>query len=208
MPQSFLSQLDWRFATKKFDTTKKVSETDLEKILEAIRKAPSPFGLQPYHMYIVTNPQMREKMRAVSYGQPQVTESSAIIVFCARTDLKNRVEEYVATAHSGTDALDSGLRSYADQSIHPSVDNFTPEQALAWSAKQAYIALGFGLAACAELGIDACPMEGFEREKIDEVLGLPSHVKSQAYMTIGYRLEGPTRPKVRFSEEDIFTKIQ
>jgi len=207
MSQSFLSQLNWRFATKKFDPSKKVTSGDLADIMEAIRKAPSPFGLQPYHIYYVSQSEKREAMKAVSYGQTQVTDASGIFVFCARTDLIDRVEQYVAAARTGDEAVDAGLRAYADSSIHSSVDSMNEDQVFAWASKQSYIALGFGLAACAELAIDSCPMEGFESRKLDEVLGLPQHMKTVAYMAVGYRLEEPQRAKVRFPESDLFTQI-
>jgi nitroreductase/dihydropteridine reductase len=83
----------------------------------------------------------------------------------------------------------------------------TPDKAVAWAAKQTYIALGFALAACAELGIDSCPMEGFNPAEVDKILNLPENLKTQAFLAVGYRAEGPAQPKVRFPESDIFEKI-
>ena len=91
---SFLTNLSWRYATKKFDTSKKVSDADLDTILEAIRMTPTCFGLQPYHFYVVSNQEIKDKMQAVAWNQPQVGTSSAVIVFAARTDLMQTKDEY------------------------------------------------------------------------------------------------------------------
>lgn len=90
---SFISQLNWRYATKKFDTAKKVSDSDLEKILEAIRMAPASVGLQSYHVYVVTNQELKDKIQAVSWNQAQIGTSSHLLVFAARTDLLDAKEE-------------------------------------------------------------------------------------------------------------------
>lgn len=199
---TFLSQLDWRFATKSFDTTKELAPEILAKIEHAIQMAPSAFGIQPYHIFVITDPKIRALLKEVSYSQPHVTEASALLVFCARTDMNDRIDSYLSLASGGKpetlaqygEMMKGGLLTRGDDAL------------LAWSARQAYIALGFGLAACAELGIDSCPMEGFDPKKVDEVLGLPSHLKSLAYMAVGYRKDGPKQPKVRFPESDLFTK--
>jgi nitroreductase len=201
---TFTSQLDWRFATKKFDPTKKVSEQDLNKILTAIQKAPSSFGIQPYHIFVVTDPEVRKAMRAASWDQPQVTDSSHIFVFCSRTDLKERVDAYLEVASGGSAEIKEKMKGYADM-MHGSLDNRTEEAKQNWSGRQAYIALGFGLASCAELNIDACPMEGFDNAAVNKILNLPENMNSLAYMAIGYRAEEPTMPKVRFPQTDLFT---
>jgi nitroreductase len=104
---SFLSNLNWRYATKKFDTSKKVSEENLEKIIEAIRMTPTSFGLQPYHFYIVTNPDVLSQIQPIAWGQPQITTCSHLIVFAARSDLMANTDEYFTLISSG----DSEVRS-------------------------------------------------------------------------------------------------
>ena len=89
---TFLSQLDWRFATKNFDASKPITDDTLAKIERAIQMAPSAFGIQPYHVVIVTNQSLREKLKDASYSQPQVAEASALLVFCARTDINDRID--------------------------------------------------------------------------------------------------------------------
>ncbi len=203
---SFLSQLDWRFATKKFDPTKKVSETDLAKILEAVQKAPTSYGLQPFHVYVISDMSVREKMLPVAYGQAQITEASHVLVFCARTDAKERIDTYIDLLAGGSEEGKAALKGFSDM-MHGSVDSRTPEQILDWTGRQAYISLGFALAAAAELGIDTCPMEGFDSAALNTVLGLPENMKSLACMAVGYRAAEPDRPKFRFPESDLFTKI-
>src|SRR5688572_11037324 len=95
---SFLQNLEWRFATKAFQTERKVSAEDLEKILQVIRYAPSSFGLQPYHVYVITDLEVRKKIQEVAWGQPQITDSSYLFVFCSRTDTAaTRIDEYIET---------------------------------------------------------------------------------------------------------------
>ena len=206
MNNTFLSNLDWRFATKKFDVSKKVSDADISKILEAIQKAPTSFGLQPFHVYMIKNPAVREKMLPLSYNQGQIIEASHLLVFCARTDASARIDSMIEKLSGGSEEAKTGLKGYSDM-MHGSVNSKSDEQLSAWTARQAYVALGFGLAACAELGIDSCPMEGFDGNGIDTLLELPSHLKSLAYLAIGYRAEDPTHPKFRFDQEDLFTTV-
>ena len=203
---TFLSQLDWRFATKKFDSSKKVSDADMTKILEAIQKAPTSFGLQPFHVHVVTDAATREKMLPLSYGQSQITDASAILVFNARTDVTERIDSMIETLSGGNEEAKLSMKVYSDM-MYGSANSRTPEQLEAWTARQTYIALGFALAACAELSIDSCPMEGFDSKGLDEALGLPTNMKSYVYLAVGYRAAEADRPKFRFPETDLFTKI-
>lgn len=205
---SFLENLNWRYATKKFDTEKKVSDSDLEKIVEAIRLTPTSFGLQPYHFYIVTNQEIKEKIQAVAWNQPQVGTSSHLFVFTARTDLATNKEEFFSLISGGNSEARSRIKRYEDM-----VDGFvagkpTPESVLPWSAKQTYIAQGFALAALAELQIDSCPIEGFDPVAVGEILGLPESQKAVVMLPIGYRdaSEAP-RTKFRFAKEQLFTEV-
>lgn len=205
MSNSFISNLDWRFATKKFDISKKVSDSDMEKILEAIQKAPTSFGIQPYHVYVITNPALRERMLPLSYNQGQVIESSHLLVFCLRTDVAPRIDSMIETLSGGSEEGKAALKGYSDL-MHGTANSKSDDQLKDWTARQAYIALGFGLAACAELGVDSCPMEGFDSNGVDMLLELPPHMKSLAYLAVGYRSAEPEHPKFRFSQDDLFTK--
>jgi nitroreductase len=204
MQKTFLENLQWRFATKQFDPDKKISEEDLAKILDAIRFAPTSYGLQQFHVVVVTDAELRKKLRTSSYLQEKVTDSSHLLVFCARNDINERADEYVRIAWGGkltTKVMLEGMKV-----IIKKVWGGKPEEArFEWATRQAYLALGFALAACAELGIDSCPMEGFQSDKYDYALGLPKHMRSVVLLPIGYRKEGPEYPKVRFPKEDLFS---
>ena len=206
---SFLSNLNWRYATKKFDTARKVSDADLEKILEAIRLAPTSFGLQPYRVWVVTNPEIKEKIQAAAWGQPQITTSSHLLVFTARTDLSENKEEFFTLISGGNPEIRAALKGYEDMVEGFVAGKPTPESVLPWSAKQAYIAHGFALAACAELEIDSCAMEGFDPVAVGEILGLPTSEQAVVMLPIGYRDASETlRPKARFSKEVLFTEVR
>jgi len=200
---SFLSNLEWRYAAKKFDTTKKVSDTDLEKIIEAIRLTPTSFGMQPYHFFIVTNPAKREAIEAAAYHQPQVSTCSHLIVMCARNDLMTVKEEYFDAMSGGVNEVREKLAGFEQM-----VTGFIPHSSPEWAKKQVYIAQGFALAACAELEIDSCPMEGFDAETVKKILELSDNLEVSVMIPIGYRaVDEHPQPKFRFSKEKLFTFV-
>lgn len=204
---TFLENLKWRYAVQAFDTEKKVSDEDFDKILEAIHYVPTSAGLQPFHVIIVEDPATRTKIREVGFDQPKITESSHLLVFCARTDLEKRVGDYMEVA-SGGDKETREKMAGLENMLSGTVSNFKgdKEKMQEWAQRQTYIALGFALAACAEMKIDSGPMEGFMPLKVDEILGLPAHMKSVAMMSVGYRSEEPRHPKVRFEQEELIEK--
>lgn len=205
MSQSFLDNLNWRFATKQFDSEKKVSEEDLQKVLEAIRLTPTSFGLQPFHVYVVQNPETKAKLKEAGFNQSQFEDASHVLVFCTATDLEDRVEALVKKMTGGSAEVEEKLSEYIHM-LRGFVSGMDELNAKAWADRQTYLALGFGLAACAELQIDSCPMEGFMNEHFDEILQLPENMKSVSVLSIGYRKEDPLRPKMRLEKEELFTK--
>lgn len=205
---SFLSNLSWRYATKKFDTTKTVSDADLTQILDAIRMAPSSFGLQPYHFYVVSNPDILARIGAAAYNQPQLTTAPYVIVFAARTDFATNNDEYFTVMSGGDIEARAQMKGFEDMLTGFGTSK-SPADYLTWASKQAYIAHGFALAACAELQIDSCAMEGFDPTAVGEILGLPDTQKAVVMLPIGYRAEWETpRGKVRFSKEELFTEVK
>ncbi len=206
---SFLSNLNWRYATKKFDTTKKVTPEDLDTLLEAIRLTPTSFGMQPYHFYVVSNDDIKNKLQAAAWNQPQIGTSSHVIVFAARSDLANNKEEFFTLLSGGNPEVRAHLKGYEDMVAGFVAGKADPKDALAWSAMQVYIAQGFAMAALAELEIDSCPMEGFDPVAFWEILGLPDSQKAVVILPIGYRAadESP-RPKSRFTKESLFTEVK
>jgi len=205
--KTFLSNLEWRFATKKFDPEKTVDKEDLEKILRAIRYSPSSFGLQPYHIYVISDREIKQRIKKHAMMQSQVTDSRYLLVFCARVDVNKRISSYIDLASDGSATkklLFQPLKIVVGRFLK---NNIPKEGTPGWTTRQAYIALGFALAACAELLIDSCPMEGFNAKKVDETLGVPEHLKSVVLLAIGYRKGEPEHKKVRFPNNDLFTHL-
>lgn len=207
MSQTFLNNLMWRHATKEFDSSKKVPAKDLDKILEAIQYSPSSYGLQSYHVCIVSDEKLKKKLKLAAFLQKQIDSCSHLLVFCARTDkddMLKRVDDYAdlqSKINNTSNIKLQGLKLMMKGSIKKRND----EEHAAWAAKQCYIALGFAMAATAELHIDSCAMEGFDKKTFDKILKLPEHLSSTVLLPIGYRKEEPGRKKVRFTKEDLFT---
>lgn len=201
---TFLSNLDWRHATKIFDTDKKVSDQDLAKVKEAIIMSPSSFGLEPFHIKIITDQTIKDKIQLVSWNQAQVGSCSHLLVFCARTDAAQRIDTYFEMATGGQAETREKMKGYEDQ-MRGWLDSQNAAEVLGWAENQTHIAHGFALAALAELKIDSCAMGGFDPAAVDEILELPEHIKSVVMLPIGYRTEDPRHPKVRYPESDLFS---
>ncbi len=206
-----LEHRTWRYATKKFDATKKVSDEDLETLIEATRLSASSYGLQPYHILVISNQETKEQLKPASWNQSQITDASHIIVFANATDFgEELVDDYVANVSQTRNIPEEGLRGYADFMKSKLID-LPLETKDSWTAKQAYIAFGNLMQAAAELKIDTCPMEGFESEKYNEILGLnDKNLNAAVVLAVGYRSEEDETQhytKVRKSTEELFTLI-
>lgn len=204
--QHFLDQLDWRRAVKTYDPEKKLSEETIQHILRATQMAPSSFGIQPYHVYVVTDVAVREKLRAAAWDQAQFTDASHLLVFATRTDVMQRIDEYFDTASGGDEEKKAAMQGYRDM-MEGFIGGMPQEAQKPWADRQTYIALGFALAAAAELEVDSCPMEGFSTADFDQILGLPENMKSVVCLSLGYTNEEATRAKVRFDQDDLFTQV-
>ncbi len=206
---TFLNNINWRYATKEF-SGQKVEEGVLSKIREAIRMAPSSFGLQPYHIIEVVDPAIRARLQEKSWGQSQITQASNLFVFCIDNRVEKRIDEYFVLASGGSAEIREKLAGY-EKVMRGFATGLDTPRINSWAGKQAYIALGFAMAACAELQVDSCPMEGFLPEGYREVLGLPDYMSAVVVLAIGYRKSGDplspeSMPKVRFPESDLFSK--
>ncbi len=210
-PDTVLDQLKWRYATKKFDPTRKIDPHLWAKLEQAAVDAPSSFGLQPWQFVVVTDPEVRKKLHAVSYSQPQILAASHLIVFAARNPpLPADVEAFVArTAHLRGATVES-LTGMQDAMLG-ALARMDAAQAHRWAARQCYIALGVFLSAAAMIGVDACPMEGFQPEKYDEILGLKEkRLASVVIATAGYRLPDDKyahAAKSRFDVNDVVIRV-
>lgn len=203
--------LTWRYATKKFDTTKKLSEDTLHTLKESIRLSPSSYGLQPYAIIEVTTPELREKLKVSSYGQTQVTDASHLFVFAAQTDVTEaHVDEFIKSHSTIRNVPVEALAGYAGM-MKANIVARTTEQKVLWAEKQAYIALGFLLETAAMLEVDAAPMEGFDAAQFDEILGLKEKGLTAAVIcAVGYRSEDDeyaNQPKVRRAESELFLNM-
>ncbi len=208
---SVLTNLEWRYATKKMNGQKVPSEK-IENILEAIRLAPTSIGLQPFTVFVVEDPAVRAKIAPAIYNQTQITDGSHVLVFAAWKEYSNvNIDKYInhiATIRSIPVESLLGMRNM----IEGAVSGKTPEQLLNWNMRQAYIALGTGLVAAAEERVDATPMEGFDPDALDAALGLNEQgLRSTVVMALGYRDEKndylSSAVKARREKEKLFVRI-
>ncbi|MEI6850128.1 MAG: NAD(P)H-dependent oxidoreductase [archaeon] len=200
--------LNWRYATKSFDAKKKIPAKDFDELLESLRLAPSSFGLQPYKFVVVKDMKLRESIKNAAWGQSQVTDASNLIVLCARKDLSvEYINDFVAEVANTRGVSVESLKGLHDMLLR-SVKSRNKEQIHEWNKRQAYITLGFVLLSAASKKIDACPMEGFDAKKVDEILNLTdTEYGSVAFCALGYRAKEDkyaSAKKVRFAKEKLF----
>ena len=142
----------------------------------------------------------------MGFNQAQFSDASHVLVFCGRSDVAARIDEYEEMATGGDEAFREKMAGYMGI-MRGAFEGKSEAEVLDWADRQAYIALGFAMAACAELEIDSCPMEGFLPAGFDKILEVPEHMKSVVSLAVGYRSADPRHPKLRYSEDDLFTKI-
>lgn len=187
---SLLKALKWRYATKKFDTFKVISAADIENIKEGFNLTATSYGLQPVQLLLVHNKAILKELVPISMNQQQVEQASHLAIFCVKTTLDaDYVIEYfdrIKTIRKTPDEILASFRTHI-------IDSFgakSAEEIHLWGAKQAYLAMGNLLAVCADLNIDACPMEGFEPDKYDAYFDLKAkRLRSVLIMPMGYRAE-------------------
>lgn len=206
-----LDKLNWRYATKKFDAERKLSSEQVQVLAEALRLSASSFGLQPWKFLIISNEQVKKDLLPHSWNQQQVVDCSHHIVFCAKKDFSAKdVENFVTSIAEVRDQNIQELEGYK-QMMSGFIAAKSHEQALDWVKNQVYIALGSFLVTCAELGIDACPMEGIVASEYDKVLGLPAQgLTAVVACPVGFRAiddKYAELAKVRFPLKDIVEMI-
>jgi nitroreductase len=184
---SLLDSLKWRYAVKRMNGNK-IPEATMNTILEATKLAPSSFGLTPYNIIVVEDEETRKKLQPHFYNQPQVGESSALVIFATWNSITEKeVAQYMQEIAEERGVPVESLNDFASY-INGSIKNLSAEQLQIWAAKQTYIALGFTLVAAATEEIDATPMEGFKPDAVDEALGLAAlGLRSAVAVTLGYR---------------------
>lgn len=207
----FIKDAQWRYATKKFDASKKISTEDLNTIKEAIRLSASSYGLQPYKVFIIENPELRAQLQPASWGQSQIVDASQVIVFANMTQFGDtQIDAYIQNMAQTRGIPVESVQGYADF-MKSKITPLSDEVKANWTAKQTYLALGNLLNVAAELKIDVTPMEGFEADKYNEILGLTEKGLNAAVVaTIGYRHEEDATQhyaKVRKSNEELFITL-
>jgi nitroreductase len=184
---NIIDDLNWRYATKRY-TDKALTEDQVNTVLEAIRLSATSLGMQPFEIYDIRSTELRTQLREAAYNQPQLTEASHVLVFAVWTEVtETMVDEYLQFVASTRNRDIQQLEGFR-KSILGYLGNKETNDIIRWSSNQAYIALGKALAAAAQLRIDSTPMEGFNNQKVDEILGLKEKQLHAAVMlTLGYR---------------------
>ncbi len=187
---ALLEDLNWRYATKKYDTSKKIAQEHLDILLEAVRLSPSSYGLQPLKIVLVESKEIREKLKTHSWNQSQITDASHLMVLCSFKEMSNELIDQNAHNTEITRSLEKGqLQGFANF-VKVKVNEKSVSEQAEWNARQVYIALGILMQSCAQLRIDATPMEGFEADKYNEILGLnDKNLNATLVCALGYRSE-------------------
>ena len=209
--KNVIEALKWRYAVSKFDT-KKLTDQQINDLLESAILSPSSYGLQPWKFIVVTNEEVRTKLKEAGYNQPKISESSHLVVFAVEKNINDALVdtfiEYVSTVRS---IPMEDLKDYADM-IKGTVNSKTPEQRIEWATRQAYIALGVLVTSGAVEGIDVAPMEGFDPKKFDEILGLDQMgLESKVIAAVGFRANDDSQAlykKVRFPKEKMIVEVK
>lgn len=201
-----ITHLNWRYATKQFDATKKISDADLMILKESIRLTPTSYGLQPFKVIVVENPELRSKLRESSWGQTQITDASHLFVFVAQNSMEaEHIDNYIELAAKTRNIDAESLSGYGDF-VKGKIAEISQEKQAIWNAKQVYIALGTLLTTAATLQIDATPMEGLDPKAYDELLGLTDY-HTVVVAALGFRAETDGlqhAAKVRKTTEQLF----
>lgn len=195
---NIIENLNWRYATKKFDETKKVSEEKLTILKQAFNFTPTSYGIQTMKVIIISDQAVKKKMVDLCYGQEQVKSASHVLVICIQDEVNETdVDEYFDNVVKIRNTSEEILSKYREE-LKGFIRSKTKEEIQYWCINQVYIALGNLMTVCAVEGIDSCPMEGFIPEKVDELLGLEKYkLKSVLLLPIGYR-----------AVDDMFSKLQ
>ena len=208
---TFLENQNWRYATKKFDASKKISTEDLNTLKEAIRLSSSSYGLQPYKVIIVENPELRAKIQPAAWEQPQIVDASHLIVFANRTTINDTEIDSFFDKISKTREIPLEALSGYQGFMKGKINELSEDAQNIWNSKQTYLALGNLLNAAAELKIDVTPMEGFVPAQVNEILGLNElGLNASLIATVGYRHEEDAtqyQKKVRKSNEELFITL-
>lgn len=210
-PKDLLTALNFRYATKAFDSSRKLDPETWTAIEKSLTLTPSSFGLQPWNFIVVKTPEVREKLKAASWNQPQVTDASHLVVFTARRDLnKQDIDRWISRLAEVQSTPIDNLAGYAGMIASFSA-SMSPSEKQAWNTRQVYIALGQLMTACAVMEIDTCPLEGISPAEYDKILDLEnSDFTTVVACAVGYRANDDAyanKAKARFDMEELITRI-
>ncbi len=206
--EEILKSLNWRYAVKIFDKNKKITDEDLNTILESARLSPSSLGLEPWHFFVVNDEKTREEIYKYS-NQPKILDASHLIVLTYKTNLEEIIKERLERTARIQNQKIEDLEKYK-LFLQDATKKENQEELESWLKAQTYIALGIMVQTSSLLEIDNCPMEGFQNEKIDEILNLKDkNLKSVSILALGYRGEDPysEKPKIRKDFDQVITFI-
>ncbi len=203
-----IESLNWRYATKKFDKSKIIKPEDLSLLKESIRLAATSYGLQPFKVAIIDNEFMKEKLRPATFGQTQITECSHVFVFAHLTKIEPEfIDNYIQLCAEERNLEISNLEGYSDF-MKTKLGGLNESEINVWASKQSYIGMTNLLVACAELKIDACPIEGFEANEYNKLLSLnEKNLSASVVVAVGYRADDDANQhlkKVRLAMNDLF----
>lgn len=211
--EQLLNAMNWRYATKKFDSNKKIEEKTWNALQDSLILTASSYGLQPWKFIIVTNSEIQKKLTAVSWGQKQVEDCSHLVVFAVKEKMdEDHVEKFIQSNAKIRNMEVSSLEGYKKMMLGDVVNGERGKLSFEWAARQAYIALGNFMTSCALVGVDTCAMEGIDPLKYDEILGL----KGTGWRTVvacpaGFRASDDKyseAKKVRFSTNELILNIK
>lgn len=209
-PGGLLAAMRRRYAVKRFDSERRIPGPFWDALEESLRLTASSYGLQPWKFFAVDDPALREKLRTASYGQAQVVEADRYLVFAVRTAFTEAdIDRFVACVAETRKVSQASLAGFRRMMLE--LLERTPEEREAWAGRQAYIALGNFLTSAAVLGVDACPMEGFEPKEYDRILALaPKGYTALVAVAAGYRSAADAhaeRPKARFPRAEVIEHL-
>jgi nitroreductase len=210
-PAQFLASLEWRYATKAFDT-RKLPDATWAALEESLRLTPSSYGLQPWKFIVVNDPALRAKLRPVSWNQSQVTDASHLVVFARRTEVtETDVNEFFNQMVSERQADATKLEPYRQMMLGGVVKGKDAAAQKDWAARQLYIALGQLMGAAAAMAIDTCPLEGIDPDAYTEILGLKgSGYEVVVACAVGYRSAEDKyagMKKIRFPAARVISRV-
>ena len=208
---TFLDHQNWRYATKKFDSSKKISNEDLNILKEAIRLSSSSYGLQPYKILLIENPELRAEIQKAAWGQSQVVDASHLLVFANQITIKDSEIDSFIDNTSTTRGIEKEKLAGYQGFMKSKINEMSEDAKNIWNSKQTYLALANLMNAAAELKIDVTPMEGFSPATVNEILGLNKlGLNASLLAPVGYRHDEDTTQhlkKVRKSNEELFITL-